>query len=188
MHLDLDAVTRFIPVVDKKRSERFNRTCFRDQKPLAGNFALWSSFLEMMEDERLCALLIGEINQMRIKCSVSGSWRLTLDYGRNVGWPAVILVHDLPGCTAVKTIMYRKGANAKGVNDPRFVAPASPLITFVFDVRQTPRKHIVARVKTLYPGNVHVSRVLSRQAVILNWECQGSPLRKAHQNFEEVTV
>lgn len=177
-------------IIDRFQIDRLARTCFRGKDlALAGNFALWNDFWDMMqdevvEDELLCeALEVVEDLQQSGKTYKRGH-RFTFDHDVEVGWSSTLPISELNGSPATEPFMPNKSTQAVRVADKHVLAPSTKAITIMFDVKVDDRADgWVIFVKTIYPGEPvqlgyeAAPKVIDpSEAVFFDWEHPGEPI------------
>ena len=139
--------------------KRLSRTCFRNKEPLAGNFALWGTFDEMMNDPIIAEMLTNELAAIDFTThNESSNVRVQLEYPNYVGWSSVCPIKGVSTSDLERFELSGEGKYARHAwqfKDKTQKAPQTRFITIVLHVNRRHKKDlplISGTIQTMYPG------------------------------------
>jgi hypothetical protein len=191
--LGLDTEAPCVPlkiITDRFQTERMEQTCFRGKDlALAGNFALWNDFWEMLqdeivEDELLCEALeiIEDLQRSGETCK--RGYRFTFEHDMDIGWSSAVPIGDMKGNPRTEPFSPNRWTRAVRVTDEHTLAPSTKMITMAFDIKVDDRADgWVVFVKTIYPGeSVQLGYeetpkdIDPSEVVFFDWDHPGEPI------------
>jgi hypothetical protein len=134
--------------------ERLATTCFRGRmKNLAGNFKIWASASELLDDPMIAKELLAEIESMRKDGEVDGTFSITIVCDRPIGWSSTAKIASQVSPSAVEKRNLNRHASALFVKESTGIqAPLTDQVTFVCTAQLEDRETLII-VRSIYPGD-----------------------------------
>lgn len=167
-------------MMSRHHGARLTTTCFRSRTiRRAGNFFVWSSFRDFLNDTVVRTLLAEQFERVASDWEPGRQYRIELSFSSDIGWDSVMCMEDLRKGDLEGSTIQPLNSHAQALFLPlnRIEAPKTDTVTMVVQARETSDFKRLLFVHTIYPG-LDCGRLVGDMTekhgfVWLHWENEG---------------
>ncbi len=145
-----DRIGRVGIIVRKITEDRLKKTCFRNRRPLAGNFFFWENAVEVVEHRQVMRALLKSTEEALAEGCIENS--VCVDALYPIGWSGTdTLSKYQPSDFKPFQLSRRSLAFRIKLDRLDLLAPPTNFTTLVFEIKTEPRQ-ITVIIHSMYPG------------------------------------